>query len=136
KLAFIKELKNEKRGRIKEYAEAFDGVTYHPDEKPWKMAGQIALPCATENDVNEETAITLIETVLICLTDGANKPCRPKAVEALLDAMILYGPGKAANAGGVTVSGMEMGQNGSFTRWTREEVDTPLKKVMHHIHEE
>lgn len=136
KLAFIKKLKNEKRGRIEEYADAFEGVEYHAGKKPWGIKGQIALPCATQNEVNEQDVLELIANGLICLAEGANKPCRPKAIGALLDGMILYGPGKAANAGGVAVSGMEMGQNGSFMRWSREEVDRRLLKVMHHIHEE
>lgn len=136
KLSFIKELKNEKRGRIKEYAEAFDGVEYHKGEKPWIIDCQIALPCATQNEVDEKDVKKMVENGLICLAEGANKPCRPAAMHRLLNEMILYGPGKAANAGGVAVSGMEMGQNGSFTSWSREEVDNRLQKVMHNIHEQ
>jgi glutamate dehydrogenase (NADP+) len=136
KLSFIKELKNEKRGRIQEYAEAFDGVEYHKGKKPWIINCQIALPCATQNEVDEKDVENMVENGLICLAEGANKPCRPAAIHRLLDEMILYGPGKAANAGGVAVSGMEMGQNGSFTRWSRQEVDNRLQKVMHNIHKQ
>lgn len=136
KLTFIKELKNEKRGRIKEFAEVFDGVKYLKGENPWIIDCQIALPCATQNEVDDKDVERMVENGLICLAEGANKPCRPAAIHRLLDEMILYGPGKAANAGGVAVSGMEMGQNGSFTRWSREEIDNRLQKVMHNIHEQ
>ncbi|MDZ7721115.1 MAG: NADP-specific glutamate dehydrogenase [Balneolaceae bacterium] len=136
KLNFIKKLKNEKRGRIKEYAEAFDGVEYHKGKKSWIVECQIALPCATQNEVDEKDVEKLVENGLICLAEGANKPCRPGAIHRLLNEMILYGPGKAANAGGVAVSGMEMGQNGSFTRWSREEVENRLKNIMQNIHEQ
>jgi len=130
---FIMELKNVKRGRIKEYAEKF-GVEYHEGKRPWGVKCDVALPCATQNEVSEEEAKTLIKNGCICVSEGANMPSTPDAVNVFIDNKILYGPGKAANAGGVSVSGLEMSQNSLRLSWTREEVDGKLHQIMKDIH--
>ncbi|MBC8382373.1 MAG: NADP-specific glutamate dehydrogenase [Candidatus Cloacimonetes bacterium] len=130
---FIMELKNVKRGRIKEYAEKF-GVEYHEGERPWHVKCDIALPCATQNEVNEEEAKILVNNVCICVSEGANMPSTPDAVNVYIENKILYGPGKAANAGGVSVSGLEMSQNSLRLSWSREEVDEKLHNIMKSIH--
>jgi len=134
KLAFVMELKNIKRGRIKEYAEKYD-VEYHEGQRPWGVKCDVALPCATQNEINEEEAKTLINNGCFCVAEGANMPSTPGAIEVFLDKKILYGPGKAANAGGVAVSGLEMSQNSMRLNWTREEVDERLHNIMINIHE-
>lgn len=134
KLDYIMELKNIKRGRIKEYAEKY-GVEYHEGERPWKVKCDIALPCATQNEINEEEAKTLIDNGCYCISEGANMPSTPEAVEIYIKKGILYGPGKAANAGGVAVSGLEMTQNSMRLPWSREEVDNRLKQIMTSIHD-
>ncbi|MBN2601217.1 MAG: NADP-specific glutamate dehydrogenase [Candidatus Marinimicrobia bacterium] len=133
KLAFILELKNVKRGRIKEYADKY-GVEYWPNERPWKAKVDVALPCATQNEVSGDDARTLISNGCICVSEGANMPSEPEAINVYLDKKILYGPGKAANAGGVAVSGLEMSQNSMRLAWTREEVDEKLHGIMKSIH--
>ncbi len=130
---YIMELKNIKRGRISEYAEEF-GVKYFPGQRPWSIPGQIALPCATQNEINGEEAKTLIKNGCICVSEGANMPTTPEGVEVMLENKILYGPGKAANAGGVATSGLEMTQNSMRIRWSREEVDAKLHGIMIEIH--
>jgi glutamate dehydrogenase/leucine dehydrogenase len=136
KLAFLMELKNVKRGRIKEYAEKF-GCTYVADQKPWSVKCDIALPCATQNEIDEDDAKTLVSNGCFCVGEGANMPSTPEAVEVFLNKKILYGPGKATNAGGVAVSGLEMSQNSMRLLWTREEVDTKLRdSIMKAIHEQ
>jgi len=127
------ELKNVKRGRIKEYAEEF-GVEYHEGERPWGVKCDVALPCATQNEVNEEEAKTLIKNGCICVSEGANMPSTPGAVNVYIDNKILFGPGKAANAGGVSVSGLEMSQNSLRLSWSSEEVDAKLHNIMKSIH--
>ncbi len=133
KLAFVMELKNVKRGRIKEYADKY-GAEYWEGERPWKVKCDVALPCATQNEVNAAEAKTLIDNGCICVAEGANMPSEPEAINVYLDNKILYGPGKAANAGGVAVSGLEMSQNSQRLNWTREEVDNRLSSIMKSIH--
>lgn len=134
KLAFVIELKNIKRGRIKEYAEKY-GVEYFEGQRPWGVKCDVALPSATQNEINEEDAKTLVNNGCVCISEGANMPSTPEAIEVYLKNKILYGPGKAANAGGVAVSGLEMTQNSMRLQWTRKEVDEKLQQIMINIHE-
>ncbi len=134
KLEYIMHLKNVKRGRIKEYAKKF-GVEYFEGERPWKIEADVALPCATENEIDEEAAKTLVKNGVMAVSEGANMPSTPEAVKIWLENKILYGPGKAANAGGVAVSGLEMTQNSMRLSWTREEVDSKLHDIMINIHD-
>ena len=133
KLAFIMDLKNNKRGRISEYAEKY-GVEYHADEKPWSVPCDVAFPSATQNEISENNAKELVKNGCKTISEGANMPSSPGAVQTFLNARVLYGPGKAANAGGVAVSGLEMAQNQSKSHWTREEVDKKLHDIMIEIH--
>ena len=135
KLDFIMELKNLYRGRIKEYAEEFDGVKYVPGAKPWNEKADIALPSATQNEINGDAARALVANGVIAVSEGANMPSTPEAIKVFQDAKILYAPGKAANAGGVSVSGLEMSQNSERLSWSAEEVDKKLKNIMINIHE-
>ena len=132
KLAFVMDLKNNHR-RIYEYADKYK-CEYFEGERPWKIPCDVALPCATQNELDEEDARQLIDNGLVCIAEGANMPCTSKAIHRIEQANILYGPGKAANAGGVTVSGLEMSQNSLRFSWSREKVDFKLKNVMHEIH--
>ncbi|MBL6874784.1 MAG: NADP-specific glutamate dehydrogenase [Flavobacteriales bacterium] len=132
KLAFIINLKNVNRGRIKEYADHY-GCEFH-EGRPWSLKCDIALPCATQNELNKSEAEDLVSNGCICVSEGANMPSTPEAVEVFLDAKILFAPGKASNAGGVATSGLEMSQNSLRMNWTREEVDTKLKTIMNDIH--
>ena len=134
KLAYIKELKNVERGRISEYAEKY-GVKYVEGAKPWFEKADIALPSATQNEINEEAAKALIANGVFAVSEGANMPSTPEAIKVFQDAKILYSPGKAANAGGVAVSGLEMSQNSERLRWSREEVDAKLHDIMNDIHD-
>lgn len=134
KLAYVMELKNVERGRIKEYAEKY-GVKYVEGAKPWSEKADIATPCATQNEINEEAAKVLIANGVIAVTEGANMPTVPAAIKLFQDAKILYCPGKASNAGGVAVSGLEMSQNSERLKWTREEVDAKLHAIMDDIHD-
>jgi glutamate dehydrogenase (NADP+) len=134
KLEFVMYLKNVKRGRIKEYAEKY-GAEYHEGKRPWEVKCDIAMPNATQNEINEQEAQMLVDNGCICVSEGANMPSTPEAIEVYMKAKILYGLGKAANAGGVAVSGLEMSQNSLRLSWTREEVDERLKKIMKDIHE-
>ena len=134
KLAFIMDLKNVQRGRIKEYAEQY-GCKYVAGAKPWNEKGDIALPSATQNEINEEAAKALVANGLIAVSEGANMPSTPEAIKVFQEAKILYAPGKAANAGGVSVSGLEMSQNSERLNWTSEEVDAKLQSIMKNIHE-
>jgi glutamate dehydrogenase/leucine dehydrogenase len=135
KLAFVMELKNEKRGRIKEYVAKYKKATYHEGKTPWSVKCDIALPCATQNEVNEADAKLLVKNGCIAVAEGANMPSTPEAIEVYLKAKIMYGPGKAANAGGVATSGLEMTQNSMRLPWTREEVDAKLDQIMVSIHQ-
>ncbi len=132
KLAFVMELKNVKRGRIKEYADKY-GCEFH-EGRPWGINCDIALPCATQNELNEEEAKTLVSNGCMCVSEGANMPSTPDAITVFQEAKILFAPGKASNAGGVATSGLEMSQNSLRMNWTREEVDAKLKKIMKDIH--
>ena len=133
KLDYVMELKNVQRGRIKEYAEKY-GCKYVEGAKPWGEKADIALPSATQNEINEEAAKTLVANGVFAVSEGANMPTTPEAIKVFQDAKILYSPGKAANAGGVSVSGLEMSQNSERLRWTSEEVDNYLHKIMDDIH--
>lgn len=134
KLAYIMELKNVERGRIKEYAEKY-GVKYVAGAKPWFEKADIASPCATQNEIDSEAAATLVKNGVIAVSEGANMPSTPEAVQIFQEAKILYCPGKASNAGGVAVSGLEMTQNSERLKWSREEVDEKLHAIMNNIHD-
>ena len=125
-------VKNVKRGRIKEYADHY-GCEFQ-EGRPWGISCDIALPCATQNELDESDANTLVSNGCICVSEGANMPSTPKAVEVFLSSKILFAPGKASNAGGVATSGLEMSQNSLRMNWTREEVDQKLKTIMNDIH--
>jgi len=132
KLDFIMNLKNVKRGRIKEYADHY-GCEFSKGS-PWSIKCDIALPCATQNELEKSDAENLLANGCICVSEGANMPSTPEAIEVFLNAKILFAPGKASNAGGVATSGLEMSQNSLRINWTREEVDQKLKSIMHDIH--
>jgi glutamate dehydrogenase (NADP+) len=134
KLEFVMELKNVKRGRIKEYADKF-GAKYIAGKRPWEVKCQAAFPSATQNEIDANDAATLLKNGCFVVTEGSNMPTVPEGVKLFLDAKILYAPGKAANAGGVATSGLEMSQNSMRLAWTREEVDSRLKGIMQAIHE-
>jgi glutamate dehydrogenase/leucine dehydrogenase len=134
KLAFVMDLKNYRRGRISEYADTFKSATYLPGKRPWSVKCDLAFPSATQNEINGDDACQLIKNGCICVSEGANMPSTPEAVDAFIDARIMYGPGKAANAGGVAVSGLEMTQNGGCMRRGRDEVDAQLQRIMQSIH--
>jgi glutamate dehydrogenase (NADP+) len=134
KLAYVMELKNVRRGRISEYASAFPGVEYREDERPWGIKCDCAFPSATQNEISGDDAKTLVSNGCILVSEGANMPTEPDGVDIFLENGIFYGPGKAANAGGVAVSGLEMAQNAQHTNWTREEVDERLKTIIRQIH--
>lgn len=133
KLAFVLDLKNNRRGRIKEYADKFK-CDHVAGRTPWEVKCDVALPSATQNELNEKDAKTLVKNGCIAVGEGANMPSTPEAVEIFLSAKILYAPGKASNAGGVAVSGLEMSQNSMRLSWTREEVDQRLHRIMKDIH--
>ncbi|MEJ2402288.1 MAG: NADP-specific glutamate dehydrogenase [Xanthomonadales bacterium] len=135
KLDYVFELKNVRRGRIKEYADEYPSAVYHEGVGLWNVPVDVALPCATQNELNGDDAATLLRNGCVCVAEGANMPSTPEAIEAFQAAGILYGPGKAANAGGVAVSGLEMSQNSMRLAWTREEVDQRLHGIMCSIHE-
>jgi glutamate dehydrogenase (NADP+) len=136
KLAFIFELKNVKRGRIKEYADKYPSAKYFDGARPWKLAKfDVAMPCATQNELDESDAKELLKNGVICVAEGANMPSTAEAVNAFVEAKILYAPGKASNAGGVATSGLEMCQNSGRISWTAEEVDAKLKAIMKNIHD-
>ena len=134
KLAFVMDLKNNRRGRIKEYVDKYPDAKYLEGERPWSVPCDVALPCATENEIDGDDAKTLLDNGCFCLAEGANMPSEHEAIDRYLEAGILYGPGKAANAGGVAVSGLEMTQNAMRISWTRGEVDERLQMIMKEIH--
>jgi glutamate dehydrogenase (NADP+) len=134
KLAFVMELKNVMRGRIAEYVDEYPDAKYYENERPWGVKCDIALPCATQNELNGEDAKKLVSNGCICVAEGANMPSTPKAINVFLKNKILYAPGKAANAGGVATSGLEMTQNSMRIKWTSEEVDNKLHSIMINIH--
>jgi len=135
KLALIMEIKNERRGRIKEYLDKYPDATYHEGEKPWSVNCDVAMPCATQNELNEEEAKMLVDNNVIAVAEGANMPTTAEAIEVLQNAKVLFSPGKASNAGGVATSGLEMSQNSLRLSWTAEEVDEKLHKIMNDIHD-
>lgn len=134
KLAFIMDLKNVRRGRISEYADVYKSATFHLG-RPWSVPCDIALPCATQNELDVEEAKILIKNKVISVAEGANMPCTPEAIAAFQKAKVLFGPGKAANAGGVATSGLEMSQNALKLSWDREKVDGKLVDIMENIHQ-
>ena len=134
KLAYIMNLKNVVRGRIKEYAAAYSSAEFMEGQRPWSVSVDVALPCATQNELNGEEATTLLSNGCVCVAEGANMPSTPEAIEAFHEAGILFAPGKASNAGGVATSGLEMSQNSLRYNWTREEVDAKLHRIMKDIH--
>lgn len=135
KLEFIMELKNVQRGRISEYVDKYSSAEYHEGETPWGIKCDIALPCATQNELQEEDAKTLVKNGCMCVGEGANMPCTPEAITVFNKEKILFSPGKASNAGGVATSGLEMSQNSMRYSWTAEEVDKKLHEIMNDIHE-
>jgi glutamate dehydrogenase (NADP+) len=134
KLAWIMELKNTRRGRISEYVKKFKSARYHAGKRPWSVKCDIALPCATQNEIEKAGAKALVKGGTIAVCEGANMPTTPEAVEIFQSAKIAFGPAKAANAGGVAVSALEMTQNAYFSEWSREEVDSQLDTIMTGIH--
>jgi glutamate dehydrogenase (NADP+) len=135
KLNFVMDLKNNKRGRISEYVSKYKSASFHKGKTPWDVACDIALPCATQNELDGDGAKALIKNGCICVAEGANMPSMPDAIHAFHEAKILFAPGKASNAGGVATSGLEMSQNSLRISWTREEVDERLKGIMEDIHD-
>ncbi|MFL0083792.1 NADP-specific glutamate dehydrogenase [Tenacibaculum maritimum] len=134
KLAYVMEIKNVRRGRIHEYVEKYPNAKFFKGERPWSVKCDVALPCATQNELNGEEAKTLVANGCICVAEGANMPSTPEAIEVFQNAKILFAPGKASNAGGVATSGLEMSQNSLRYNWTREEVDAKLHQIMNDIH--
>ena len=134
KMKFVFELKNIRRGRIKEYAQKYPGATYYPGERPWRIPCDIALPCATQNEIEAADAQRLVDGGCICVAEGANMPSTPEAIRIIQGAGLLYSPGKASNAGGVATSGLEMSQNSMRQHWTADEVDHYLLRIMQDIH--
>ncbi len=135
KLNFVMDLKNNKRGRISEYVKKYKSATYHEGKRPWGVKCDIALPCATQNELDGNDAKELVANGCICIAEGANMPSTPEAIHAFHDAKVLFAPGKASNAGGVATSGLEMSQNSLRISWTREEVDERLRGIMEDIHD-
>jgi glutamate dehydrogenase (NADP+) len=134
KLAWIMDLKNVRRGRISEYAAEFNGAEFHEGSRPWGVKCDVALPCATQNELNEDEAVTLLANGVMCVSEGANMPSTPEAIAKFHEAKILFAPGKASNAGGVATSGLEMSQNSLRLSWSSEEVDGKLHGIMNSIH--
>ncbi|MDD5819024.1 MAG: NADP-specific glutamate dehydrogenase [Candidatus Cryptobacteroides sp.] len=134
KLKYVLELKNIRRGRISEYAKRYPQATYYPGQRPWGIPCDIALPCATQNEINADNARALVEGGCYCVVEGANMPTTPEAIAIFQAAKLLYSPGKASNAGGVATSGLEMSQNSIRQKWTAEEVDAHLHRIMSDIH--
>ena len=134
KINFVMELKNFRRGRIKEYVEKYPQATYYPDERPWRIPCDIALPCATQNEIEKADAENLVKNGCFCVAEGANMPSTPEAIRIFQSNGLLYSPGKASNAGGVATSGLEMSQNSMRQKWTAEEVDDALQRIMSDIH--
>ena len=134
KLKYIMELKNIKRGRISEYVNIYPNSSFHKDKSPWAIPCDVALPCATQNELGKSDAEILLKNGCICVGEGANMPSTPEAIEVFIKNKILFAPGKASNAGGVAVSGLEMAQNSLRYSWTREEVDQRLQSIMKDIH--
>ena len=134
KMKYVLELKNIRRGRIREYAEKYPNAVYYPGERPWKIACDIALPCATQNEIELSDAEALVKGGCACVVEGANMPTTPESIAIFQKARLLYSPGKASNAGGVATSGLEMSQNSIRSQWTAEKVDAELHRIMSDIH--
>ncbi|MDP2061450.1 MAG: NADP-specific glutamate dehydrogenase, partial [Flavobacteriaceae bacterium] len=134
KLALIMEIKNVRRGRIEEYIKKYPNALFHAGKTPWNEVCDVAMPCATQNELNAADAKALVKNGCICVSEGANMPSTPEAIEVFQNAKILFSPGKASNAGGVATSGLEMSQNSLRLSWTREEVDQKLHQIMNSIH--
>ena len=134
KLAHVMEIKNEQRGRISDYVKKYPNAKFVADKRPWEVKCDIALPCATQNELNGDEAKMLVSNGCMCVSEGANMPSTPEAIEVFTKAKILFAPGKASNAGGVATSGLEMSQNSLRLSWTSEEVDEKLKRIMLDIH--
>jgi glutamate dehydrogenase (NADP+) len=134
KLAYVMDLKNNRRGRISEYVEKFPRAKFNPGQRPWVVPAEIALPCATQNEIDEADAKKLVANGCIAVSEGANMPSTPGAVNVFQQAKVSFGPAKAANAGGVATSALEMTQNAQFAEWTREQVDAELDKIMTNIY--
>ncbi|MCM4171203.1 NADP-specific glutamate dehydrogenase [Arenibacter sp. TNZ] len=135
KLAFVMDIKNNKRGRISDYIKKYKSAEFHAGKTPWGVPCEMALPCATQNELDGKDAKILLKNGCICVAEGANMPSTPEAIHAFHEAKILFAPGKASNAGGVATSGLEMSQNSLRISWTREEVDERLQKIMKDIHD-
>jgi glutamate dehydrogenase (NADP+) len=135
KLAFVMDLKNNKRGRISAYVDAYPNAKFFPKKTPWSEPCDMALPCATQNELNEKDAKMLLNNGCICVSEGANMPSTKEAIALFQKAQILFAPGKASNAGGVATSGLEMTQNSLRFNWTRKEVDDKLQEIMGNIHD-
>ena len=135
KLAYVMDLKNNKRGRIKDYVSKYKNAEYLEGKRPWEVECQVALPCATQNEISEDDAKALMNNDCFCVAEGANMPTEPKGMKVFLENEALFGLGKAANAGGVATSGLEMSQNSMRLLWTRDEVDSRLRSIMKSIHE-
>ena len=136
KLSWIMNLKNVERGRISQYTKKYPNATFHEGEKPWDVSVDLALPCATQNELNEDHAEFLVKNGCVAIVEGANMPCTPEAISVFVENKILFSPGKASNAGGVATSGLEMSQNSLRYNWTREEVDSKLHNIMLEIHQQ
>ena len=134
KLAWVMDLKNNRRGRISEYADHFASAEFYEGKRPWSVTCDVALPCATQNELDGADAAILIGNGCVCVAEGANMPCTPEAIESFNAGGVLFSPGKASNAGGVATSGLEMSQNSLRMSWTREEVDGKLQNIMKSIH--
>ena len=135
KLAWVMDLKNVKRGRISEYVNQYPNSKFIEGKRPWSVNVDVALPCATQNELNAEEAQELVNNNVVCVAEGANMPCTPEAIEILQNNGVLFAPGKASNAGGVATSGLEMSQNSLRLSWSSEEVDEKLHSIMVSIHE-
>ncbi|MFS4415848.1 NADP-specific glutamate dehydrogenase [Maribacter sp. 2307ULW6-5] len=135
KLAYVMDLKNNRRGRVSEYVEKYPASEYHQGKTPWQVPCDVAMPCATQNELSGEDAQALVKNGCICVAEGANMPSTPEAIHTFQEAKILFAPGKASNAGGVATSGLEMSQNSLRISWSREEVDKRLKDIMEDIHQ-
>jgi len=133
KFDFMVEMKNSNNNMVKDYADKF-GVPFYPGKRPWEVKVDVALPCAIQNELNEEDAKQLLANGVMCVSEGANMPCTPEAMHLFVQAKILFGPGKAANAGGVSTSCLEMAQNATHLPWAGEEVDAKLQSIMKNIH--
>jgi glutamate dehydrogenase (NADP+) len=134
-LDFVQELKEQRRGRLSEFADKYDRVEFYENAKPWGVKCDIAMPCATQNELDEQDAKLLVKNGLVAVSEGANMPTTAGAERVFRKHHILHAPGKAANAGGVAVSGLEQSQNAMRISWSREEVDERLQKIMHDIHQ-